>query len=122
MPNRIKRECRKLGCLSLTDNANGYCDKHQQEKFMRYDRYRKSAAQRGYNARWQRYRKIFLQEHPICANCRNAPASVVDHIKPHKGDYDLFWDEDNHQALCKRCHDIKTATEDGGFGNDILKK
>ena len=81
MPNRIKRECRKLGCLSLTDNANGYCDKHQQEKFMRYDRYRKSAAQRGYNARWQRYRKIFLQEHPICANCRNAPASVVDHIK-----------------------------------------
>ena len=51
MPNRIKRECRKLGCLSLTDNANGYCDKHQQEKFMRYDRYRKSAAQRGYNAR-----------------------------------------------------------------------
>ena len=85
MPNRIKRECRKLGCLSLTDNANGYCDKHQQEKFMRYDRYRKSAAQRGYNARWQRYRKIFLQKHPICANCRNAPASVVDHIKPHKG-------------------------------------
>lgn len=60
-----------------------------------------------------------LQEHPICANCRNAPASVVDHIKPHKGDYDLFWDEANHQALCKRCHDIKTATEDGGFGNDI---
>ena len=42
----------------------------------------------------------------------NAPASVVDHIKPHKGDYDLFWDEANHQALCKRCHDIKTATED----------
>ena len=39
-----------------------------------------------------------------------------------KGDYDLFWDEANHQALCKRCHDIKTATEDGGFGNDILKK
>lgn len=61
MPNRIKRECRKLGCLSLTDNANGYCDKHQQEKFMRYDRYRKSAAQRGYNARWQRYRKIFCR-------------------------------------------------------------
>lgn len=77
MPNRIKRECRKLGCLSLTDNANGYCDKHQQEKFMRYDRYRKSAAQRGYNARWQRYRKIFLQKNPICANCHNAPASVV---------------------------------------------
>jgi predicted kinase len=52
---------------------------------------------------------------------------VVDHIIPHKGDYELFWDEGNWQTLCKRCHDVKTATEDGGFGaapryrpNDLL--
>ena len=32
-------------------------------------------------------------------------ASVVDHIQPHKGDYDLFWDGANHQPLCKHCHD-----------------
>ncbi|WP_304879789.1 HNH endonuclease [uncultured Parasutterella sp.] len=29
----------------------------------------------------------------------------------------MFWDESNWQALCKRCHDRKTAAEDGGFGN-----
>jgi 5-methylcytosine-specific restriction protein A len=34
---------------------------------------------------------------------------VVDHIKPHKGDRGLFWELANHQALCKRCHDRKTA-------------
>jgi 5-methylcytosine-specific restriction protein A len=41
---------------------------------------------------------------------------VVDHIVPHKGEKVAFWNRANWQPLCKRCHDIKTATEDGGFG------
>lgn len=41
---------------------------------------------------------------------------AVDHIIPHKGDPELFWDQDNWQSLCKPHHDRKTATEDGGFG------
>jgi 5-methylcytosine-specific restriction protein A len=28
----------------------------------------------------------------------------------------LFWDSKNWQSLCKHHHDVKTATEDGGFG------
>ena len=31
-------------------------------------------------------------------------ASVVDHIKPHKGDEGLFWDTKNLQSLCSICH------------------
>lgn len=31
-------------------------------------------------------------------------ASVVDHIKPHRGNQDLFWDKSNHAALCRHCH------------------
>jgi 5-methylcytosine-specific restriction protein A len=42
---------------------------------------------------------------------------VTDHIVPHKGDMVLFWDRTNWQGSCKHCHDIKTSTEDGGFGN-----
>jgi len=38
-------------------------------------------------------------------------ATVVDHVTPHKGDKVLFWDRLNWQALCKRCHDRKTAFE-----------
>jgi 5-methylcytosine-specific restriction protein A len=43
-------------------------------------------------------------------------ATVVDHIKPHKGDKLLFWQRANWQPLWKPCHGVKTATEDGGFG------
>jgi 5-methylcytosine-specific restriction protein A len=37
---------------------------------------------------------------------------VVDHVVPHRGDPVVFWDQDNWRALCKRCHDAKTARED----------
>lgn len=122
LANRLKRECRKLGCLNLTDSKGGYCTEHSNETYLRYDRQRLSSKERGYNYRWTKYRSWFLRLHPICAKCGRAAASVVDHIVPHKGDDVLFWAADNHQALCKRCHDIKTSSEDGGFGNKISKK
>ena len=37
------------------------------------------------------------------------PATVVDHVIPHRGDRKLFWDEQNWQPLCKECHDKKTG-------------
>jgi len=77
------------------------------------NRRRKTAAQRGYGGRWQRYRLLFLSRHPLCAECerqgRVTEADVVDHIVPHRGDLELFWRPDNHQALCRPCHDAKTA-------------
>jgi 5-methylcytosine-specific restriction protein A len=42
---------------------------------------------------------------------RLEPATVVDHVVPHRGDERLFWDKGNWQGLCKRCHDAKTACE-----------
>lgn len=39
------------------------------------------------------------------AQGRITAATVVDHIKPHKGDQGLFWDRANWQALCKPHHD-----------------
>ncbi|WP_320109629.1 HNH endonuclease [Rhodopseudomonas sp. P2A-2r] len=32
------------------------------------------------------------------------PASVVDHIIPHRGDRARFWDRTNWQPLCTHCH------------------
>ena len=44
-------------------------------------------------------------------------AEVVDHITPHRGDQQLFWDVDNWQSLCKQCHDShKQSIEKGGDG------
>ena len=74
---------------------------------------RPSANQRGYDARWRKARRAFLSRNPLCAKCYAegylVPATVVDHIQPHRGDVNKFWDASNWQALCKRCHDRKTG-------------
>jgi 5-methylcytosine-specific restriction protein A len=79
------------------------------------DRLRPSASARGYGSRWRRARRAFLARYPLCAACQDhgrlVPATTVDHVVPHRGDQDLFWDERNWAAMCKRCHDAKTARE-----------
>lgn len=121
MPLKPKRPCNHIGCNELT--TDGYCEKHFKLARKQYDNTRGTASQRGYNSRWRKYRSHYLKEHPLCM-CRDCekrvvplPANVVDHITPHKGDHKLFWDPKNHQAMNDQCHNRKTATEDGGFGN-----
>ena len=81
---------------------------------------RRTAQERGYTKAWSRYSAQRIKSHPLCVRCGghdDRPGGMVtDHIVPHCGDHELFWDEANHQTLCKRCHDSKTASEDGGFG------
>jgi 5-methylcytosine-specific restriction protein A len=79
---------------------------------------RKSAHERGYGARWQRYTKWFLAGHPICqctdctVNGTIKAATDVDHVKPVSGPDDpLFWEPTNHQAMAHDCHARKTARE-----------
>ena len=120
MPNKAKKPCSHFGCPNLTTER--YCEAHKKDS-QSYDRYRGSAKERGYDSRWRRYRDAFLKAHPVCecdeckANGWVKPATVVDHIIPHKGDTVLFWDPKNHQAMYKPHHDAKTAREDGGFNN-----
>ena len=64
---------------------------------------RRRARDRGYAGRGRKARAAFLALFPKCARCP-APASVVDHIRPHKGDPILFWDKSNWQPLCAKCH------------------
>ena len=110
MPKHPKRPCRYPGCPNLCESGT-YCPEHSAES---PDRLRGSAAERGYDAKWRRARKRFLQRHPLCANCLSqgvlTPATVMDHIVPHRGDHRLFWDEQNWQPLCKACHDRKTGS------------
>lgn len=44
-------------------------------------------------------------------------AELVDHIVPHRGAMGFFWDRGNWQALCRPCHDKKSAKYDGWLGN-----
>jgi 5-methylcytosine-specific restriction enzyme A len=119
MPWKAKHPCRYPGCGTLVSGA--YCDTHKPAVGAIRDAGGQSARERGYDHRWNAARLQYLNAHPLCAAClargRVVPATVVDHIVPHRGDKERFWDEANWRALCKSCHDQKTAREDGGFGN-----
>jgi 5-methylcytosine-specific restriction protein A len=78
------------------------------------------------NAAWRRLRLSFISKNPLCLHCANkgivTPASDVDHIhpiNPHNpydtkdGKYGRPLDPDNLQALCKQCHNRKSAKQKG---------
>ena len=56
----------------------------------------------------------------LCGFCQTAliggrdkpNSAVIDHIQPHKGNVNLFWEESNLQALCKACHDGEKQKQD----------
>ena len=76
----------------------------------------KSASERGYGWRWQQARDQFLKDNPLCvmhkADGYTVVATVVDHIKAHRGDQELFWNKGNWQSLCKSCHDTHAQRRD----------
>ncbi|CAG9172429.1 hypothetical protein CURE108131_23125 [Cupriavidus respiraculi] len=67
-----------------------------------------TSSQRGYDYRWQKAREAFLRDNPVCVYCERegyvTVATVVDHIVPHRGDRDVFWDRANWQSLCASHH------------------
>jgi 5-methylcytosine-specific restriction protein A len=93
--------------------------REQKEAFMYYAR-----SERLYStARWQRIRKYQLMEHPLCKYCAErglvTPATVCDHVEPHRGDVGKFWCGP-FQSLCKPCHDsAKRFVEERGYRPDV---
>lgn len=114
--------CKHTGCRNLV--KNGYCELHKEDAIAeeearkrRKDGHRRgSAYQRGYNERWRKYSKWYLNqpEHTFCAlhleGC-TLYAQCVDHVIPPKDANDpLFWDTRNHQPACIHCNSVKGAT------------
>ena len=58
--------------------------------------------------RWRKIRANQLRIEPLCRICKlngiDTPATICDHIEPHRGDMYKFWNG-QFQSLCKRCHD-----------------
>lgn len=73
---------------------------------------------------WKLVRSAQLARQPLCEPClkqgRVAAATVVNHRIPHKGDWALFIDPNNHESTCKPCHDgpIQSA-ERRGFSSAV---
>ena len=74
-------------------------------------------------ARWRRIRELQLRHHPLCAYClargKATPATVCDHVEPHRGDINKFL-LGPFQSLCDECHrSAKRLVELHGFRPDI---
>jgi 5-methylcytosine-specific restriction enzyme A len=74
---------------------------------------RKSAAQRGYDYQWQRFRKQYLALNPLCKDCQAIGivkgATDIHHIEKLCDHPDLKYDDSNLMPLCKMHHDKRTA-------------
>lgn len=94
------------GCVVKSGERCKHMIVRDRERKARFDLKRPSAGKRGYGAKWRHARNDYLKDHPVCVMC-GAPATLVDHKTPHKGDLKLFWSRSNWQSLCTTCHSIR---------------
>ena len=100
-------------------------------KFQSNDDKRENSSRRNYGAKWRRLRDKTMDDiaidqgwpYALCQELlkhgERIKATDLDHITPRSlGGTE---EPDNLQALCHSCHSIKTAKEDGGFGNRKTK-
>ena len=61
---------------------------------------------------WKSIRRHRLAEEPRCRLCaiegRTAVASYVDHVKPHLGQWSVFFKYENTQSLCSHHHKLQS--------------
>jgi 5-methylcytosine-specific restriction enzyme A len=121
--------CNAHGCPNLIDRTAlyGRCPEHARQ----YDQARGTAQERGYDARWARFSKLWRKRFPLCgmradrqlhadhSQCVQAglmtPAECVDHLISMRNG-GAQYEESNLQSLCNRCNSRKRITHDGAFG------
>ena len=112
MPLRAPSACRRPGCRGLVRNGVcSVCGALKRQPQQQHDEQRGTAAQRGYDGRWQRRRVMFWRAHPLCAACAAQGVTVVatdvHHLVPlRSGGSD---EDSNLQALCHACHSRVTG-------------
>ena len=87
------------------------------------DRWRGSAAERGYDNEWRKYSKWRLSQHPTCEDCKCkgliVPATLTGHIKPASYFPELFHDPSNHISQCVQCNAVQSIADERRYGSKI---
>jgi 5-methylcytosine-specific restriction endonuclease McrA len=107
MPPRAPHFCAVPNCATLTTRRR--CLAHAVETEHQRPNY---ALRRWYRTpHWKALRAQILRDAMYtCAVCSKVGIRLeVDHITKHEGDSRRFWNRANLQALCRRCHQQKTA-------------
>lgn len=110
MNRKRESDCKTKNCNKVK-YIYGYCNKH----YIKYkiNKKEKTAIEKYpwhilySRSNWLKLRQMKLSQNPLCETCK-AVGVDIDHIIPHKGDLDIFYNYNNLQTLCKSCHAIKT--------------
>ena len=107
------KPCASPGCKALVPVGQSHCVRHagaeKRERDRSADKRRADRpSRRWYNTKaWKLRRAAQLAAEPLCALCPDwskRPATVADHVVPHRENYVRFW-HGERQSLCKPCHD-----------------
>ena len=116
--------CKKAGCGRTAEPGKDYCKQHltlQGQRKIFNKRGKSGQYHSMYESQeWRKRRAQFLKKYPRCFVC-GAPATIADHIIPHRGDLTLFYDDNNLQPMCQSCHSRKTMKENNNFHKEIKK-
>lgn len=107
----LPQPCKRPRCPNPAAPGKSFCEEHDQGEPA--DRWRGSAKERGYDAKWRKVRDLKLARDPFCERCEEegkaTEAKMVHHIVPlDEGGARL--DERNLRSLCWSCH-TKTHNE-----------
>lgn len=111
-----KQPCAQSGCSELVQS--GRCAQHATQHRRWRERWRGSAASRGYDAAWQRVRGFALRrDNYLCQLClaagRVTPAQDVHHRRKVVRAPELRLDLENLVSVCRECHDRAEKDADG---------
>lgn len=115
MSPRAPSVCATPGCSRPAPPGQSRCEPHRLERQRASNAGKPSAAARGYDAKWRKFRRQYLAIHPTCVEC-GAAATDVDHVDGLGPLGPRGYDEANCAAMCRPCHARKTARHDGSFG------
>ena len=108
MPLSPLQPCAEPRCSVLV--SHGRCATHARQR--EQARPNTDIRKLYHTARWRAVRQGLLSSAPLCTLClqgqRVTPATDIDHVVPHRGELERFWDSGNLQPLCHPCHARKT--------------
>lgn len=110
MPLATKRPCSISGCNNAAIK-NGKCKEHARE--YNYSLTNREFQWMYHTKDWKVLKTNQLRKQSWCNSCSSTRFLQVDHIIPHNGDAEKFFDQNNLQTLCRGCHSSKTAKETG---------
>ena len=113
--------CREPGCSALIRESETYCQKHRREARKPFENAIRYNTEFYKTARWRNLRRRVLDETPHCVRCgasRDEARLEVHHVRPPRGNEELFFDESNLVPVCRRCHGAITGRETAARGRD----